>query len=68
MTLRHPIYFNIDSVQYETYESYSRRMYFDQENSSLKIFQVDTMCSVYYVHLEHSSAGQNNSIFICVEA
>ena len=68
MTLRHPIYFNIHNVQYKTYESYSRRMCFDQENCSLKIFHVDTMCSVYYVHLEHSSARQSNSIFICVKA
>ena len=58
MTLRHPMYFNIHNVQYKTYESYSRMMCFDQENCSFKIFQVDTMCIVYYVHLEHSSTRQ----------
>ena len=36
---------------------------FSQENCSLKILQFGTMCGIYYVHLEHSKAGQNNSIF-----
>ena len=67
MTVRHPMYFIINNVRYKTYESYSRWMCFYQENCSLKIFQVGTLCGVYYVHLEHSNTVQNKSIFISVK-
>ena len=67
MTLRHPMFLIINNVQYERYETYSRRMCFYQENCISKISWVGTMRHVYYVHLERSNAGQNNSIFICVK-
>ena len=60
MTLRHPMYLIINNVQYERYETYSRRMCFYQENCISKISRVGTMRGVYYVHLERSNAGQNN--------
>ena len=55
MTLRQPMYLIINNVRYKTYESYSRRMCFYQENCSLKIFWVGFMRGVYYVHLERSN-------------
>ena len=62
MTVRHPMYFIINNVRYEIYNLIVEGC-FSQENCSLKILQVGTMCGVYYIHLEHSQAGQNNSIF-----
>ena len=43
MTVRHPMYFIINNVRYEIYESYSRRMFFSGK------LQFENFAGWYYV-------------------